>query len=88
MARTMRFEQVVSNGNFTSKIHNLTYYNTGIEKAQVNDFVMIASSVQRSYSHYGLVTKILNNTSAIVKTGNKIYKCSLYNLTPILRCNE
>ena len=81
----MTFEQIVGLGKYESKIHNLNEGNPSFDVAQVNYIVVMGSDVKSNYSKYGIVVEILNNTSALIRAGVRIFKYPLYELVPALR---
>ena len=84
-ARDMRLQQIVDMGKYQDKIHNSKHWDISFGEPRVNDIIMIGSYVKSHYQKYGLVVKVFNKTSALVRAGRRIFKYSTYQLSPVLR---
>ena len=84
-ARDMRIKQIVSVGKYQDRKHNEKKGSATFGDPKVGDIIMIGSDVKNNYCKYGLVVKVFNNTSALVRRNGRLFKYASYLLEPVLR---
>ena len=77
-ARDMRLQHIVDMGKYQDKNHNIKKGDTSFGEPKVNDIIMIGSDVKSNYRKYGLLVKVFNQTSALVRAGGRLFKYPTY----------